>query len=180
MTISRHLCLRNTFWIQGHRDVTFNNTLYLRWKFWVSVGLIAFERETDKWNVPIILNGCRFLFLCGVCSASPSGVAFLREQEMHSLCETIGMAMRAQRPNSQIGIPLTYRLFIPPVPGDILLTVSAVAFFSPFASLGPACKEVLSTLDLRHSWMAAEKLASRAFWPTALFFWDDFSLRVES
>lgn len=61
MTITWHLCLWNTFWIQGHRDVIFNNTLYLRWKFWVSVGLIAFKRKTDKWDVPIILTGCRFL-----------------------------------------------------------------------------------------------------------------------
>lgn len=90
MTISWHLCLWNTFQIQGHRDVIFNNTLYLRWKCWVSVGLIAFKRKTDKWDVPIMLNGCGFLF-CGICSDSPLGVAFLREREMYSLSETIGM-----------------------------------------------------------------------------------------
>ena len=100
-------------------------------------------------------------FFCGVCSAAPFGVAFLREQEMHSLFETIGMPMRAQKPNAQTGIPLTYKLLVPLVPGDI---------FSPFACLGSACKEVLSTLDFRYSWMAGEQLASLIFWLIALFF----------
>lgn len=109
-------------------------------------------------------------FFCGECSASPSGIAFLREQEMRPLFETIGMPGRAQRPNVQTGIPLTYKLLSPPVPGGILLTISTMAFFCPFASLGPACQEVLSTLDLPHSWMAGEQLASLVFWPTALFF----------
>lgn len=95
-----------------------------------------------------------YCFFGGVCSASPFGVAFLREQEMHSLFETKGMPERAQRPNTQTGIPLTYKLLLPPVPGDIKLTISTVAFFSPFVCLGSACKEVLSTPDLRYSWVA--------------------------
>lgn len=61
---------------------------------------------------------------------------------------------RAQRPNAQTGIPLTYKFLLPPVPGDIMLTISTVAFFSSFVCLGSACKEVLSTPDLRYSWVA--------------------------
>lgn len=106
---------------------------------YLSVGLIASKREIDKWDVLIISRSC-YSFLGGVCSASPFGVAFLREQEMQSLYETTGMPVRALGPNAQMGIQGTCKLLSPPSSGDIMLIISTMSFFSPLALLPSAWK----------------------------------------
>lgn len=179
MTFSWLLGFWNIIQIQGQRDVIFNNILYLTWKFWVSVGLIASKRDRQmrcsnntEW-LDIAFLWTMFIFSFWGCLSQGRRNAFSLWDHRN--------ASEAQRPNAQTGTPLMRKLLSPSLLGDIMLIFSTMSFFSPFVLLKSAWKEVLSMVGLWYSLMACWATGKNGLLDNSfLFLRDWFSPWIES